>query len=77
MSSDLLMDKSSFTLDGDKSNLSDIQVRPERISVKDAIIDLYLNVKVRSSEEVSGLERFYNSNKALSLLTDFFFETLD
>lgn len=62
MSSELLLEKSSFTLDGDKSNLSDVLMRPERISVKDAIIDLYLNVKVRSSEEVR-----YNSER-LSLV---------
>jgi len=43
-----------ISLDGDKS-LSDLAIRPEKVSVTDAIIDLYLNVKIRSSEEVSQL----------------------
>lgn len=45
--------KSMISLDEDKSNISDLQIRPEKISVKEAIIDLYLNVKIRNSEEVS------------------------
>jgi hypothetical protein len=48
-----LRSKSSFNLDDDKSNISDLQIKPEKITVKDAIIDLYLNVKIRNSEEVS------------------------
>lgn len=46
--------KSMISLDGDKSNISDLQIKPEKISVKEAIIDLYLNVKIRNSEEVSS-----------------------
>jgi hypothetical protein len=45
----------SFTIEGDDGDIAlDILNEDKDVTLKDAIIDLYLNVKIRNSEDVSS-----------------------